>query len=90
MALGIAQTESWNGVSWIPKLASEPWISRIERDREEDVLAEEQADIVGRRRHRLDPFGRALVELTVLLLRGRNRHRGNQRPHRLRMARHGS
>ena len=30
IALGIAQTDSWNGVSWMPKLASEPWISRIE------------------------------------------------------------
>src|SRR6476646_2772039 len=30
IALGIAQTESWKGVNSIPKLASEPWISRIE------------------------------------------------------------
>ena len=30
IAEGIAQTDSWNGVSWIPKLASEPWIRRIE------------------------------------------------------------
>src|SRR6478672_8212306 len=30
IALGIAQTDSSNGVSWMPKPASAPWISRIE------------------------------------------------------------
>ncbi len=87
IALGIAQTDSWKGVSWIPKPASAPWIRRIEEIARKDVLAEEQPDIVGRGRHRLHPLGRLLVELAMLLLGRGERHRRDQRADGLRMAR---
>ena len=65
MALGIAQTESWNGVSWIPKLGA-ALDQQDRRDRQEDVLAEEQSDIVGRGGHGLHAFARLFVELAML------------------------
>jgi hypothetical protein len=55
-------------------------------DRDEDVLAEEQADIVGGSRIALHLFGGFLLELAMLLLGRGQRHRRDQRPHRLGMA----
>ena len=57
------------------------------RDREENILAEEQPDIVGGRRHRFHMLRGVLVELAVLLLRGGDHHRRDERPHGLRMPR---
>src|SRR6185503_12588189 len=57
---------------------------------DENVLAEEQADIVGRRRHRGHMLSGRLVELPMLLLGGGKRHRRDQRPDRLSLARHRS
>ena len=54
-------------------------------DRDEDVLAEEDADVVGRRGVRANPESRRIVDLAEPRLRRRLGHRRDERPHHLRL-----
>ena len=56
-------------------------------DRDEDVLAEEQADIVGRGRHGLDPLVGRSSSSPCCFSAAASGHRRDQRAHRLRRAR---